>query len=187
MPPKRAAHDDSKSESASSKDKNGHGHGHGAGSHHTNGKLRRVGSSTGSNLKDVTNAANLPTPPAAPPAAPKPVTPSIQWSTFDREFLHNYRRAYRLDTPTAYSNDYHAWILSKPGSFGLHSPTLTSKKEYRRQTKAQLASAVRKHFNGQGIQENDLIVDFLHKVRRDAVTKPSTTRRSDKVGAEADK
>lgn len=61
MPPSKAsrataAHDDPEPKATISKDKNGHGH------VHANGKMRRVASSTGSNLKDVTNAANLPEP-----------------------------------------------------------------------------------------------------------------------------
>lgn len=32
--------------------------------------------------------------------------------------------------------------------------------------------AVRKHFNGMGIQENDVIVDFIYKIRSEKVLKP---------------
>jgi len=38
-------------------------------------------------------------------------------------------------------------------------------KQERRQSKEQLANAVRKHFNSMGIIENEVIVDFLYKVR----------------------
>lgn len=69
MPPSKAsrataAHDDPEPKATNPKEKNGHGHGH------TNGKMRRVASSTGSNLKDVTNSANLPEP------APEPASSS---------------------------------------------------------------------------------------------------------------
>lgn len=37
---------------------------------------------------------------------------------------------------------------------------------------------VRKHFNGVGIQENDVIVDFIHKVRSQAITKGDRHRRA---------
>lgn len=47
-----AAHDDTKAEGSATKEK----HSSGSGSH-TNGKMRRVASSTGSNLREVTNAS----------------------------------------------------------------------------------------------------------------------------------
>ena len=53
------AHDDSKPETPSAKEKNG-------GAHHSNGKLRRVASSTGSNLREVTNAGASAGPTSAP-------------------------------------------------------------------------------------------------------------------------
>lgn len=80
MPPKgsRAAaagsHEDSKSETPTNKEKNGHG----AGSHQSGTKLRRVASSAGSTLKDVTTAAALlSASQAQPPAAPEPFNPSV--------------------------------------------------------------------------------------------------------------
>ena len=33
--------------------------------------------------------------------------------------------------------------------------------------------AVRKHFNGRGIQENDVVVDFLYKLRSEKAAKAS--------------
>lgn len=42
---------------------------------------------------------------------------------------------------------------------------MARKLDLRRQSKEQLATTARKHFNSIGIQENDVIVDFLHKVR----------------------
>ncbi len=64
-------------------------------------------------------------------------------------------------------------MLAQPGSIGLQSPTMARRKDLRRQSKEQLASAARKHFNGLGSQENDIIVDFLHKIRSQGVTKPA--------------
>jgi len=61
---RNGAHDDSKTETPSTKEKNG-----GAGAHHSNGKLRRVASSTGSNLREVTNAGAIPGPTSAPSGA----------------------------------------------------------------------------------------------------------------------
>lgn len=42
---------------------------------------------------------------------------------------------------------------------------MAREKNKRRQSKEQLANAVRKHFNGQGIAENDAVVEFLYKVK----------------------
>ena len=93
--------------------------------------------------------------------------------------LHSYRRTYRLNTPTAFSSEHRQWVLSRPGSVGLHSPTMARRKEFQRQSKDQLANTVRKHFNGLGVQENDIIVDFLHKVRSQGVTKSGRAKRID--------
>jgi hypothetical protein len=101
----------------------------------------------------------------------------LQWPAFERDVLHAYRRAYRLKTPTAFVSDHHEWVFTLPGSIGLYSPTIARRKELRRQTKDQLTNAVRKHFNALGVQENDVIVDFLHKVRGQGITKKPSIRR----------
>ncbi|KAI1336308.1 hypothetical protein F5Y15DRAFT_395232 [Xylariaceae sp. FL0016] len=160
-------HDDGKSDTTSVKERNGHGHG--PKDHRTNGKLQRVASSTGSNLKDASAVNGSSAAPAAPPVSQP--TPGLRWSTFDRDVLHEYRREHRLATPTAFANSYHHWVLSQPG-IGLLSPTMARKQAYRRQSKEDLTKVVRKHFNGVGVQENDVIVGFLHKVRNPGVTKP---------------
>lgn len=46
------------------------------------------------------------------------------------------------------------------------------KKEDRKQSKDQLANAVRKHFNSMGIVENEVVVDFLYKVRWQGESQP---------------
>lgn len=164
----KANHDDSKSETASVKEAKDHK----SNNHHANGKLRRVASSNGSNLRDVTMAnGQSSTATTAPPVTQPANVPGLKWSSFDRDVLHDYRREYSLDTPTAFSNTYHHWVLSRPG-VGMHSPTMARKQEYRRQTKDELAKVVRKHFNGLGIQENEVVVSFLHKVRNPGVVKP---------------
>jgi hypothetical protein len=88
----------------------------------------------------------------------------MQWSTLDSSILHAYRHAYRLNTPSAFSSSYNQIILSRPG-IGRLSPTMTRRRDQRRQSKEQLANAVRKHFNGLGIQENEVVVDFLYRVK----------------------
>jgi len=95
----------------------------------------------------------------------------LQWPAFDRDVLHAYRRAYRLRTATAFVSDHHEWVLTQPGSVGLYSPTIARRRDVRRQKKDTLTNVVRKHFNGLGVQENDVIVDFLHKVRTQGVGK----------------
>ncbi len=112
--------------------------------------------------------------------------PQIQWSEFERGVLHAYRRTYRLDTPGAFSSDFARWILSQPGSIGLQSPTMLRRKELRRQSKAQLASTARKHFNGLGVQENDIVVEFLHKVQTHEVVRLRRPRRMGSNAREAD-
>lgn len=210
MPPAKSARngqDDPKTETPTPKEKNGH---HSA-VHQSNGKLRRVASSTGSNLREVTSASAVNTTPSAqtpatgaasapdtntnnpgvrePPNTLLPIarlannssfpTLQLQWPAFERDVLHAYRRAYRLNTPTAFASDYHQWVLTQRGSVGLYSPTIARRKEYRRQNRDQLTGTVRKHFNGLGVVENDIIVDFLHKVRNQAIFKGRATRRAD--------
>lgn len=98
----------------------------------------------------------------------------LHWASFDRDVLHAYRREHRLNTPSSFSNPYCQWILSQPNGIGLHSPTMVRRRQARRQSKDQLALAVRKHFNGMGVQENDVIVDFIYKIRHDPnrISKP---------------
>jgi histone deacetylase complex subunit SAP30 len=100
----------------------------------------------------------------------------VQWSTFDRKVLHAYRREHRLNTPTSFSNPYRQWILSQSNGIGMYSPTMVRKRQARRQSKNDLTLAARKHFNGMGVQENDVIVDFIYKIHHDPmrVAKGST-------------
>ncbi|KAK4103790.1 hypothetical protein N658DRAFT_421060 [Parathielavia hyrcaniae] len=157
----RSGQDDSKADIATPKERNGVAGG---------SKMRRVASTAGSNLREVTNASSatntaVATAPDSTANTQEATTPGLQWPAFDRDVLHAYRRAYKLKTPTAFISDHHEWVLTQPGSIGLYSPTIARRRELRRQTKDQLTNVVRKHFNGLGIQENDIIVDFLHKVR----------------------
>ncbi|KAL7629055.1 hypothetical protein AAE478_000573 [Parahypoxylon ruwenzoriense] len=165
MPAKsKANHDDTKSETASVKDRNGHG----SNNHQSNGKSRRAANSTGPQSRDVAAVNGSST--APPPVTQPNHTPGLHWHSFDRDVLHDYRRKYLLPTPTAFANPYHHWILSRPG-IGLHSPTMARKLEYRRQSKENLTKAVRKHFNALGVQETDVIVDFVHKVRNPGIVR----------------
>ncbi|KAM0416108.1 hypothetical protein ACHAPD_005023 [Fusarium lateritium] len=185
MPPAKSSrnHDDSKSDAPNSKEKGGNGH--------SSTKMRRNASQQNhSHLREVQNAAAaVPQPPAepVPPSVRQPPPPyhdlrslfrspalRLQWASFERNVLHAYRREHRLNTPTSFSNPYCQWILSQPNSVGLHSPTMVRRRQARRQSKDQLALSVRKHFNGMGVQENDVIVDFIYKIRHDPnrISKP---------------
>ncbi|KAM0448959.1 hypothetical protein ACHAO4_008188 [Trichoderma viride] len=95
----------------------------------------------------------------------EPLLPSLPWASFERRSLHAYLREHELTTPSSYTSSFHNWVLSRPGGLGLCSPTMVRKQQIKRQSKDQLALAVRKHFNGLGVQENDVIVDFIYKVR----------------------
>ncbi|KAF5659267.1 hypothetical protein FHETE_9511 [Fusarium heterosporum] len=167
MPPAKSSrnHDDSKSDGPSSKEKVGNGQ--------SSTKMRRNASQQNhSLLRDLQNAAAAAAAAPQPPVEPSP--PSLHWASFDRDVLHAYRRQHRLNTPSSFSNPYCQWILSQPNGIGLHSPTMVRRRQARRQSKDQLALAVRKHFNGMGVQENDVIVDFIYKIRHDPnrISKP---------------
>ncbi|KAM0235853.1 hypothetical protein ACHAP5_009590 [Fusarium lateritium] len=191
MPPAKSSrnHDDSKSDGPNSKEKGANGH--------PSTKMRRNASQQNhSLLRELQNAAvaAAPQPPVepSPPSVGQPPplfyvlrrlsglrrlpqsTESLHWASFDRDVLHAYRREHRLNTPSSFSNPYCQWILSQPSGIGLHSPTMVRRRQARRQSKDQLALAVRKHFNGMGVQENDVIVDFIYKIRHDPnrISKP---------------
>ncbi|KAJ4328524.1 hypothetical protein N0V84_001041 [Fusarium piperis] len=165
MPPAKSSrnHDDSKADGPNSKEKGGNGH--------SSTKMRRGASQQNhSHLREVTNAATIPPPQPVVELSP----PSLQWTAFERDILHAYRREHRLSTPSSFSNPYRQWILSQPNGIGLHSPTMVRRQQARRQSKDKLALAVRKHFNGMGVQENDVIVDFIYKIHHDTtrISKP---------------
>lgn len=90
-------------------------------------------------------------------------TSQIPWSKVDTEILHNYRRAYRLDCPSAYKNPCAESILES--GIGRNSPTMARPRNKRRVHKDQLAKTVRKHFKSLPVNENEVIVDLLYKVK----------------------
>ncbi|RDA96102.1 hypothetical protein CP533_1806 [Ophiocordyceps camponoti-saundersi (nom. inval.)] len=126
-------------------------------------KMRRVASQTGmSQLIREAAAAPTSTPVGLDVVV---VAPTLNWPSFERHTLDAYCRQHQLNAPSSFSSSYHQRVLSQPGSIGLCSPTMVARRKSRRQSKEQLAMAVRKHFNGMGIQENDVMVDFIHRVR----------------------
>ncbi|PBP19618.1 BRO1-like domain-containing protein [Diplocarpon rosae] len=150
--------DDSRSEASSTKEKTAT-HPPNA----TNGKGRRIAGNTthGSSLRDFVTAAG-PSGTSGSAAAVAETNSGLQWTSFDASVLHAYRHDYRLNTPAAFSKPYNELILAR-SPIGRMSPTMARKKEQRRQSKEQLANAVRKHFNSMGIAENEVVVDFLYK------------------------
>ncbi|KAL2112900.1 hypothetical protein VUR80DRAFT_6179 [Thermomyces stellatus] len=125
----------------------------------SNGKMRRIASQQAAREHTASTTHNTTT--------QEPV--SIQWHTVDRKFLHAYRRENNLDTPSSFAESYHHYVFSRPGGIGLQSPTMARRNRQQRQTKEQLALAVRKHFNSVGVQENDVIVDLIHAVHNQGV------------------
>lgn len=164
MPPPRSRPqpDDSRSEASSTKEKAGISSSLTA----INGKGRRVGNPavTGSSLRDVVTAGPSGTVAGGSGSANSESSTGIQWSTIDPSILHGYRYDYRLNTPAAFNKPYNQLVLSN-SAIGRMSPTMARRKEHRRQGKDQLANSVRKHFNSMGIAENEVVVDFLYKVR----------------------
>lgn len=132
----------------------------------TNGKGRRVTGNVagGSSLRDVVTAGPSGTAAGTSTTAVAEAAPGLQWSTFDPAVLHGYRYDYHLNTPAAFNKPYNQIVLSR-SPIGHMSPTMARRKEQRRQGKEQLANTVRKHFNSMGIAENEVVVDFLYKVR----------------------
>ncbi|CZR62394.1 related to SAP30 Subunit of the histone deacetylase B complex [Phialocephala subalpina] len=159
-PRSRPPPDDSRSEASSTKEKVGTNT-----TTNPNGKGRRVaGTANGaSSLRDVVTAG--PSTAGGPSStALAENTPGLQWNSFDASVLHAYRYDYRLNTPAAFNKPYNQLVLSR-SPIAKGSPTMARRKEDRRQSKEQLANTVRKHFNSMGIAENDVVVDFLYKVR----------------------
>ncbi|OAQ69014.1 sin3 binding region of histone deacetylase complex subunit SAP30 domain-containing protein [Pochonia chlamydosporia 170] len=162
-PPKssRAVGDDHKADNASTGSKE-------KGTGPTSAKMRRGASQ--SSASQLREAANAPT--SAPSQnAVESQAPTINWSSFERDALHTYRREHQLNTPASFVSKFHHSVLSRPGSIGHYSPTMIRKQQARRESKDTLAKAVRKHFNGLGIQENDVIVDFIYRIRSEKISR----------------
>ncbi|EME44084.1 hypothetical protein DOTSEDRAFT_71777 [Dothistroma septosporum NZE10] len=90
--------------------------------------------------------------------------PGMQWNNASLGLLNTYRVSHNLSTPAAFTTPYRQALLTNPG-IGRQSPTMVRKKEKRRVSKDQLALAVRKNFNGAAVNEIDVVVDMVYKVR----------------------
>ncbi len=69
-----------------------------------------------------------------------------------------------MESPSAFKSPLSAAVLSVPG-IGRRSPNMALKREKRKVGKEHLALAVRKHFKGLAVNEPDVVVDFLYKVK----------------------
>ncbi|OAL48001.1 hypothetical protein IQ07DRAFT_514905 [Pyrenochaeta sp. DS3sAY3a] len=112
----------------------------------------------GSTLKEVDNASTN-----SGQTSNDSSSSNIKWSSQETSVLQGYRRAYRLDTPSAFKNPLSHVVLSQ--GVGRLSPTMARPKSKRRVHKDQLALAVRKNFNALGVSESDVIVDWLYKTK----------------------
>ncbi|KAF2732970.1 hypothetical protein EJ04DRAFT_439934 [Polyplosphaeria fusca] len=130
-----------------------------------NGRGRRNGAhntTNGTNLKEVmsSTADNASTHSGQQdPSA----SSGMSWPTQEIPVLQGYRRAYRLDHPSSFKNPLSHVILGS--GIGRYSPTMARPKSKRRVSKEQLALAVRKNFNASAVNETDVIVDMLYRVK----------------------
>ena len=88
----------------------------------------------------------------------------MSWNEAPLELLNTYRVAHNLNTPAAFTSPFNQALLTNPG-IGRQSPTMARKKEKRRISKEQLALAVRKNFNAAAVNEIDVVVELVYKVR----------------------
>ena len=88
----------------------------------------------------------------------------IQWNNVSGSLLDSYRVAHNLSTPAAFTSPLNQALLTNPG-IGRLSPTMARKRDKRRVSKEQLALAVRKNFNGAAVNEIDVVVELVYKVR----------------------
>lgn len=175
MPParNRAVQEDSKADGTSSKEKGTSGASTGK------GKKTTASAQVGNN-KDAANATNtnnvinttqtgnasVSTQTLATPKVILLNTSSqqIDWSNEDTSLLQKYRYSNRLETPTAFHTQEHAAVLSVPG-IGRHSPSMVRKRANKIVSKEQLAVAVRRHFHGLPVIEQEVIGDFIYTVK----------------------
>lgn len=88
----------------------------------------------------------------------------MSWNTTPLSLLNTYRVSHHLSTPAAFTSPLNQALLSNPG-IGRQSPTMARRKDKRRVSKEQLATNVRKHFNGAAVNEIDVVVELVYKSR----------------------
>ncbi|GAB7354249.1 hypothetical protein MBLNU459_g4784t3 [Dothideomycetes sp. NU459] len=156
MPPKgsRVIRDDNDSRSDGSSSKQAANNATG-----TRGKRQGAAAQNGSsNLKDAVSANDV-------SSAQASSSNGFTWHQEDLSLLQNYRAAHRIDTPSSFTSSRNQYLLTNPNGIGRQSPTMARKKDKRKVSKEQLALAVRKNFNDAAVNEIDVMVDLLYKVR----------------------
>lgn len=98
----------------------------------------------------------------------------MSWNTQDNAVLQGYRRAYRLDTPSAFKNPSSHIILNQ--NIGKLSPTMARSKAKRRVEKSQLSLAVRKNFNAQAVSETNCIIDWMYTAKNQGESLLNSTK-----------
>ena len=93
----------------------------------------------------------------------------MAWSTSPLSLLNTYRVSHHLSTPAAFTSPLNQALLVNPG-IGRQSPTMARRKDKRRVSKDQLATNVRKHFNGAAVNEIDVVVELVYKSRNKGKT-----------------
>lgn len=88
----------------------------------------------------------------------------MSWNTSPLSLLNTYRVSHHLSTPAAFTSPLNQALLVNPG-IGRQSPTMARRKDKRRVSKEQLATNVRKHFNGAAVNEIDVVVELVYKSR----------------------
>jgi hypothetical protein len=95
----------------------------------------------------------------------------MSWNSAPLTLLDTYRTAYNLPTPSAFTSIQRQALLTNPG-IGRHSPTMARQKDKRRVSKDQLALAVRKHFNSAAVNEIDVVVEVIYRVKNQGKKEP---------------
>jgi hypothetical protein len=96
----------------------------------------------------------------------------MSWNTTPLSLLNTYRVSHNLSTPAAFTSPLNQALLVNPG-IGRQSPTMARRKDKRRVSKEQLATNVRKHFNGAAVNEIDVVVELVYKSRNKGMPRPA--------------
>ncbi|KAE8387529.1 hypothetical protein BDV23DRAFT_123391 [Aspergillus alliaceus] len=110
-----AVQDDSRSEGSSTAREHKSGTGKGRKATNSSAVVNSV-----ANVKISANVANVTSAPMGNGDQPDN-QPKIHWSEMPLEFLHSYRHAYKISSPSAFPTEYSQLLLSK--GIGLLSPT----------------------------------------------------------------
>ncbi|TKX26514.1 Sin3 binding region of histone deacetylase complex subunit SAP30 [Elsinoe australis] len=92
-------------------------------------------------------------------------TKGLSWNKEQLSNLQNYRFKNKLNHPSPYTNSLNRAVLTNPG-IGQHSPTAIAMKRraQKKDSKQDLATAVRKHFNAMPADQSAVAAGFIHRV-----------------------